>query len=149
MEVASGVQELPVEGHEPVGPGVGAEGADALARPGPEAHPDLVVRQCFYELPTFSKSISVEVTSGSAVKAYWQQAFNGKPQEEEEHDAKERPERVRGLGDEAYWTGSLRLGGLYVLQKGSILRVSIGGAETKGAKLKKLRALARSALKRL
>ena len=120
------------------------------ARPGGE----LVVRQCFYQLPTFAKSISLEVTSGPAARAYWRKAFHqASPSEQdekgEEGEAKEQPERVRGLGEEAFWTGSLRLGGLYVLKKGSILRLSIGGTDAKGAKLKKLRALARSALKRL
>ena len=122
-----------------------------ISKPSAQPGPELVVRQCFYQLPTFAKSISLEVTSGPAAKAYWQKAFHEKrPREEaEEGEAKEEPERVRRLGEEAYWTGGVRLGGLYVLQKGSILRLSIGGADTKGAKLKKLRALARSVLKRL
>jgi hypothetical protein len=122
-----------------------------ISKPSSQSGGELVARQCFYQLPSFEKSISLEVTSGPAAKAYWQKAFHGtRPQEEdEEGEAKEEPERVRGLGEEAFWTGSLKLGGLYVLQKGSILRLSIGGADTKGAKLKKLRALARSALKRL
>jgi hypothetical protein len=122
-----------------------------ISKPSSHSGGDLAVRQCFYQLPTFEKSISLEVTSGPAAKAYWQKAFHeSRPQEEDEKgDAKDEPERVRGLGEEAFWTGSLKLGGLYVLQKGSILRLSVGGADTKGAKLKKLRALARSALKRL
>ena len=120
-----------------------------ISKPSEQPGADLLVRQCFYQLPTFANSISLEVTSGPAAKAYWQKAFHEKRRAEENGEAKERPERIRGLGEEAYWTGSVRLGGLYVLRKGSILRLSIGGAETKGAKLKKLRALARSALKRL
>jgi hypothetical protein len=124
-----------------------------LAKPSSQTGGDLVVRQCFYQLPTFEKSVSLEVTSGPGARAYWQKAFHETPVEkgekDEEGEAREQPERVRGLGDEAFWTGSVRLGGLYVLRKGSILRLSIGGADTKDAKLKKLRALARSALKRL
>jgi hypothetical protein len=121
-----------------------------LSKPSAQTGEDLAVRQCFYQLPTFAKSISLEVTSGPSARAYWQKAFHEKAREkEEEGEAKEEPERVRGLGEEAYWTGSVRLGGLYVLKKGSILRLSIGGAEAKDAKLKKLRALARSVLKRL
>ena len=111
---------------------------------------ELNVRQCFYQLPTFEKSVSLEVTSGPGAKAYWRKAFHEKRLEEEEgEEEKERPERVTGVGKEAFWTGSARLGGLYVLKKDSILRLSIGGAESKDAKLAKLRALARSALKRL
>jgi hypothetical protein len=120
-----------------------------VSKPTSQSAGELNVRQCFYQLPTFEKSVSLEVTSGPGAKAYWQKAFHEKHLEEEEEEAKERPERVKGLGEEAFWTGSARLGGLYVLKKGSILRLSIGGAESKDAKLEKLRALARSALKRL
>jgi hypothetical protein len=124
-----------------------------ISKPSAQQGGELLVRQCFYQLPTFEKSVSLEVTSGPAAKAYWRKAFHeprtGKGEKDEEGEAKERPERVRGVGEEAFWTGSLRLGGLYVLQKGAILRLSIGGTDAKGAKLKKLRALARSALKRL
>ena len=125
-----------------------------ISKPSSQPAGDLVVRQCFYQLPTFEKSISLEVTSGPGARAYWQKAFHEtrrheKGEKDEEGEAKEQPERVRGVGEEAFWTGSVRLGGLYVLQKGTILRLSIGGTDAKGAKLKKLRALARSALKRL
>ncbi|MFL5424169.1 MAG: hypothetical protein ACJ783_03985 [Myxococcales bacterium] len=120
-----------------------------VSKPTSQSAGELNVRQCFYQLPTFEKSVSLEVTSGTGAKAYWRKAFHEERHEEEEEEEKERPERVKGLGEEAFWTGSARLGGLYVLKKGSILRLSIGGAESKDAKLAKLRALARSALKRL
>jgi len=120
-----------------------------VSKPTSQSAGELNVRQCFYQLPTFEKSVSLEVTSGAGAKAYWRKAFHEKRHEEEEEEEKERPERVKGLGEEAFWTGSARLGGLYVLKKGSILRLSIGGADSKDAKLAKLRALARSALKRL
>ncbi|MFL5277751.1 MAG: hypothetical protein ACJ79T_14830 [Myxococcales bacterium] len=120
-----------------------------VSKPTSQSAGELNVRQCFYQLPTFEKSVSLEVTSGAGAKAYWRKAFHEERREEEEEEEKERPERVKGLGEEAFWTGSARLGGLYVLKKGSILRLSIGGAESKDAKLAKLRALARSALKRL
>ena len=122
-----------------------------ISKPSAQPGGELMVRQCFYQLPSFEKSISLEVTSGRAAKAYWQKAFHEPRarEKDEEGEAKEQPERVRGVGEEAFWTGSVRLGGLYVLHKGTILRLSIGGTDAKGAKLKKLRALARSALKRL
>jgi hypothetical protein len=122
-----------------------------ISKPSAQPGGELVVRQCFYQLPSFEKSISLEVTSGPAARAYWRKAFHETRarEKDEEGEPKEEPERVRGLGEEAFWTGSVRLGGLYVLQKDAILRLSIGGRDAKGAKLKKLRALARSALKRL
>src|SRR5256885_12215107 len=80
-----------------------------ISKPSAQPGPQLVVRQCFYQLPTFEKSISLEVTSGPAAKTYWQKAFHEeRPREDDEQgEAKEEPERVRGLGEEAYWTGSV------------------------------------------
>ncbi|HVI23629.1 MAG TPA: hypothetical protein VM691_09110, partial [Myxococcales bacterium] len=106
-----------------------------VSKPTSQSAGELNVRQCFYQLPTFEKSVSLEVTSGAGAKAYWRKAFHEERREGEEEEEKERPERVKGLGEEAFWTGSARLGGLYVLKKGSILRLSIGGAESKDAKL--------------
>ena len=106
----------------------------------------LETESCFYTLPTFTKSISLEVVRGSGVRPFWKRSFH--PAERKEEDAP-RPERVRGPGDEAFWAGDPRLGGLFVLRKDVMLRLSIGGNETKTGKLKKLRQLARYALKRL
>jgi len=106
---------------------------------------DLSVERCFYSLPTFARSISLEITRGKGTRAFWKRAFH------EEHEDRELPppEKVRGLGEEAFWTGDPRLGGLYVLQNGSIVRLSIGGNQNKADKLRKLKQLARPILKRL
>ena len=98
--------------------------------------------RCFFELPTFTKSISLEVTRGANVRDLWKKSLH-----DEEENA--RPERVRGIGDDAFWFGDPRLGGLYVLRKDAMLRLSVGGAETKAVKLRKLKLLARAALKKL
>ena len=67
--------------------------------------------------------------------------------EEEEEGAP--PERVRGVGDEAFWTGS-RIGGtLYVLKGNSYLRISIGGAADQPTKMKRSKVLAQKAVARL
>ena len=101
--------------------------------------------RCFFALPTFSKSISLEVVRGAGVRAFWKKSFHEAHRDE---DAP-RPERVRGLADESFWAGDPRLGGLFVLEKNAMLRLSIGGNETKAGKLRKLKQLARYALKRL
>jgi hypothetical protein len=114
----------------------------------------LAVRQCFYALPDFSRSVSLEVTRGPKMRELWKQRFAkddraaGKDPEPGEED-EERPERVRGLGDEAFWTGNPRLGGLYVLRKDAMLRLSVGGNDPKAKKLRRLTALARLALRRM
>src|SRR3954465_6724992 len=72
-----------------------------LSKPSGQPGGDLVVRQCFYQLPTFEKSISLEVTSGPEVAAYWRNAFHEKHEsgEKDDGEAKERPKRVRGVGE--------------------------------------------------
>jgi hypothetical protein len=130
----------------------GAEPAEAKASERQAA--GLAVRQCFYALPDFSRSVSLEVTRGPNVRELWKKRFEreeraaGKDREPEEED-EERPERVRGLGDEAFWTGNPRLGGLYVLRKDAMLRLSVGGNDAKAKKLRRLTALARLALRRM
>jgi hypothetical protein len=106
---------------------------------------ELDVAQCFYVLPTFARSVSLEVARGN-VAALLERARKG----EGEKDAEEHATLpVRGLGDEAFWSGSARLGGLYVRRRDLLLRIAVGGAESQKAKLAKLRRLARIALKRL
>jgi hypothetical protein len=68
--------------------------------------------------------------------------------EEEEKEAALR-QKIAGAGDEAFWTGSLVGGALYVLKGNTYLRVSVGGAGDQQTKINKSKALARLALKRL
>ena len=86
--------------------------------------------QCFYQLPTFTKSVSVDVTRGN-----WT-----------------RPEealRVRGVGDEAFWAGNKAAGSLYVRKGAAVLRVSVGGPGTEKEKLAKSKRLAAFGVRRL
>jgi len=115
----------------------------------------LTVRQCFYVLPDFSRSVSLEVTRGSKLPELWRERFGEQERSSEkepdraDEEREERPERVRGVGDQAFWTGNPRLGGLYVLRKGAMLRLSVGGNDPKAKKLRRLTALARFALRRM
>jgi hypothetical protein len=87
--------------------------------------------QCFYQLPTFTKSVSVDVIRGGDF---------------------ERPEegvRVRGVGDEAFWAGNKVAGSLYVRKGDAVLRVSVGGPGTEAEKIAKSKRLALKALRRL
>ena len=144
--------------------------------------------QCFYRLPTFDKSVNLEVVSGAqgALKEYWRKRFNPdaveareqlrqraeearlareeelkrereagqvreggrrKKNREEEHW---RPERVAGLGDEAYWSGNLKMWTLAVLRRDKVVRVTlVGGPDARDENLKKATELARAVLKRL
>jgi hypothetical protein len=151
----------------------------------------LTMSQCFYRLPTFSKSVNVEVvrasdgSKGDALKQFWRDRFHpeavearerereraeekererelelkreresgqvrqGGHKEKEGEEEESRPSRVKGLGDEAYWSGNQITGALSVLTKDAVVRVSVGGPEPQDEKIKKASALARKLLKQL
>jgi hypothetical protein len=88
--------------------------------------------QCFYQLPTFTKSVSVDVIRG---KEFWTRPEEGV--------------RVRGIGDEAFWAGNKVAGSLYVRKGDAVLRVSVGGPGTESEKIAKSKRLALKALRRL
>ena len=107
--------------------------------------------QCFYELPQFVDSVSLDVIRGTG-RQFWEKTFEdeGEEREEaEEHETKSAPKRVEGVGDEAYWVGTRAAGSLYVLHKKSVLRVSVGGAGTEAEKIARSKRLAAKALRRL
>jgi len=117
-------------------------------------------------------------TAARSAKAFWEQTFSKYDDEEREgkvdrdkekkrerepdkaREPREReaegeekeaspPERVKELGDEAFWVGSPIGGALYVLKSDLIFRLSVGGAGDQKAKLNKSKALAQKILKRL
>lgn len=144
--------------------------------------------QCFFRLPSFDRSVSLEVVSGErgALGEYWRRRFHpsaveareqlrqreeeGKLRREEElkrereaggvreggrrkknrEEEHWRPERVAGLGEEAYWSGNQKMWTLAVLSRGRVVRVTLaGGPEIKAENLKRATELARVVLKRL
>jgi len=123
------------------------------------------VSQCFYSLPTFSKSISLEVTRPEANEKekpsdQWKAMFRaasatkgtrgGRGEEEGEKEKESSPPRkVPGVGDEAYWVGPSIVGGLYVRKGDSFFRLSIGGPDREEVRIEKLKKLGRKAAQRL
>lgn len=70
-----------------------------------------------------------------------------KKNREEEHW---RPQRVAGVGEEAYWAGNQKMWTLSVLARDRVVRVSLaGGSDVQAENLKRATELARKALKRL
>jgi hypothetical protein len=132
------------------------------------------VSQCFFTLPTFTNSISLQVTQRGDDSAardpreFWRDTFHreqksekererdkekkrekqGKTEEEEEGDGAP-PLKISGVGDEAFWVGSRVGGALYVLKGNSYLRVSIGGAGAQKDKIQKSKELAQKVAERL
>jgi len=116
-----------------------------------ESTPQSDTSQCLSALPTAAKSVSVEVTRGPRVAQLadrLREAAEVESEEAGEHEA-HAIERVPGMGDEAFWAEGVRLGGLYVRRGETLLRMVVGGDESKQAKLNKLRLLVRKALSRL
>ncbi len=128
---------------------------------------DFIVAQCYYALPTTSNSVVLNVTtanegqSAGSPRAFWRNTFGrkeekGKEREREskakpegEEEAAAQPEKVAGLGEDAYWIASRVGGALYVLKKDVFFRISVGGAGDEKSKLKKSKTLAQQVLKRI
>ena len=67
--------------------------------------------------------------------------------EEEERSAP--PQKVSGVGDDAFWVGNRVGGALYVLKGNAYLRISIGGSGDQTSKINKSKTLAQKAIARL
>ena len=112
--------------------------------------------QCFYRTPEFTSSVSVAVgipaandSKRSGPRDYWQTQFNKQVKAVPGRKKKEPPKPISGLGDEAFWVGDAMSGALYVLKGEVFLRVSAGGPPDQTEKIKRAKALAVHALKRL
>ena len=112
----------------------------------------LAASQCFYTLPTFNKSVSLEVMQShpdqpdpDILRNFWKERFR----EAQDKKKSDKPRSVTGVGEEAYWVGNDKAGALYVLKNDRIIRISIGGADDVEVKLKKSKSLAENAVKRL
>jgi hypothetical protein len=123
----------------------------------PSSAGELVSSQCFFALPSFSKSISLQITQkgtkpGAAdARQAWKKMFPPEKLEERETAGGQKkmpPRKIPDLGEEAFWTGG-PTGGLFVLQGDYFLRISLGGADDEETKIGKSTALARLVLKRL
>ena len=117
----------------------------------------LAISQCYFELPTTVNSIVLTVTQKAQgadardPKQNWQELFHRDKSSEKKEEGKEEhgPEKIEGLGDEAFWTGSRVGGALYVLKGNSFIRISVGGGAGRAEKIEKSKTLAESILKRL
>lgn len=134
----------------------------------------LVVAQCYYQLPTMANSVVLNVTTprrGSGARipgVVWEETFHKDAEKDRDRDrdrkkekASERrgeaeeeegppPERIKGLGQEAFWLASRVGGALYVKRDDhTFFRISIGGGDNASTKLNKSKRLAQLVLKKL
>jgi hypothetical protein len=137
---------------------------------------DFIVAQCYFALPTTANSVVLNVTTArdgvsTTPRKFWEGTFarsNEKParEKEEKERAKSKdkagereregeeekspkPEKITGLGEDAYWLASSVGGALYVLKGEELFRISVGGAGDAKSKLTKSKTLAEKVLKKL
>jgi hypothetical protein len=125
----------------------------------------LRVSQCFYVLPSFTNSISVDVMRGKTA-TFWRNHFanardddndrdrtaaikTAPPSREAEEERENSARKVRGIGDAAVWSGNRAAGALYVLKGDTILRISVGGGGSQEQKIERSKKLAARALRRV
>ncbi len=123
----------------------------------------LSVSQCYFALPKSERSISLMVVQkgdgadAQDPKQQWKEMFEhakdgDKEREkgpEKEGEKTSSPEKIAGVGDEAYWSGNRVGGELFVLKGNSYIRLSVGGPDDKAGKIKKSKVLAEEVLRRL
>jgi hypothetical protein len=138
----------------------GAPLKDSKASSNPQG--GLTVSQCYFLLPTAADSIVVVVTQKAEgsnsrdPKESWEEIFRedkdkdrDKEAAKEEEGKAEPPEKVEGVGEEAFWAPRRFGGALYVLKGNTYISVSVGGAGDKSVKIQKSKALAEKILKHL
>ena len=104
--------------------------------------------QCFYQLPTFTKSVSVDVRYSGGRK-FWDETFENEREADDPNEKVAPPVKVRGVGSEAMWVSGKVAGSLYVRKGDKLLRVSVGGAGGPNEKMARSKQLALRALKRM
>ena len=113
----------------------------------------LSVSQCYFELPTAANSVVLTVTrkaeGGREPNQTWQDMFHREKESEKRDEKGAEPQKIDGLGEEAFWTGTRIGGALFVLKSNCYIRISVGGAGDQAQKIEKSKTLAESVLKRL
>ena len=119
----------------------------------------------FFTLPTFTNSVSLLVARKREKEPAptIQKTFGvtlstkRKPENDKDRDKKKGeenepvvpPQKIPGVGDDAYWTSSRVGGALYALKGNAYVRISIGGPSNQATKMNRSKALAQKALARL
>jgi hypothetical protein len=111
----------------------------------------VTVSQCYFRLADESRSVTLELTraaSPHATHELWEKQFESK-EKGEEGEKETHGVEVKGLGEDAIWTGNRVSGALYVLTGDTILRISLGGIGTQELKVERAKMLARRVLPKL
>ena len=128
-------------------------------KPSTNSQGGLTVSQCYFLLPIAADSIVLTVTqkadgpNSRDPKQSWEEIFQEdketKSAGEEKESKSPPPEKIDGLGDEAFWAPRRFGGTIYVLKGNAYISISVGGSGEQATKLQKSKALAEIMLKRL
>lgn len=132
------------------------------AKPSDRVEGGLHVAQCFFSLATSSKSVALTLMmrdSGPNARDprdFWNETFHrdkvrrsDEKESESEEEKEAAVEAIRGIGDEAFWSGNRFGGALYILKDNTLVRLSIGGADNQETRIRKSKALAQTVLRHL
>ena len=114
-----------------------------------------VIAQCYFTMPDSAESVNLRVVQrGTGADArdprkVWEETFARDLKRAIKERKKGPPVKVEKLGDEAYWMGGAKYGGLYVLKGNRHFRLGVGGEPNQEKKIEKASKLARAILKRL
>lgn len=120
-----------------------------------ESAGQLTVSQCNFLLPAGSNSLAVRVVErGKGPNArnprdVWQETFHRPPPDAANARFTRQHQKVEGVGEEAFWLGNAKSGGLHVLTGDRYIRINVGGQEEVPAKIAKSSKLAQLILPRL
>jgi hypothetical protein len=120
-----------------------------------ESDGQLSVSQCNFLLPTGTSSLSVRVVergNGPAPrdpKQVWQETFRRPPPDAATLGEARKFQKVDAVGEDAFWLGDLKSGGLHVLQGNRYIRISLGGQDDLPTKITKCSKLSEFVLSRL
>ncbi len=116
---------------------------------------NLSVSQCYFVTTNVPDSITLRVVQrgdgpgARDPKQVWKETFHAKDAASAGEAPKEPPQRVEGVGEEAFWVGNLKTGGLFVLEGNRYIRIAVGGADDVPTKIQKASDLAKLILGRL
>jgi hypothetical protein len=126
------------------------------ARPVTEAARGVLLHQCYISTGS-PRSISIAVAgpmkTGNRTltpRQFWREQFHPSGRVRSSGTKEETSaRRVRGVGEEAFWSGTRVSGALYVLTGNTFIRISVGGIQHERELIEKSRQLAAAALARL
>ena len=137
-----------------------AQGA-AVTSTTPSARSDggIAVAQCYFTLPAATDSLSLIVYKKPAraiekpPTVLWKEMFHTERPAKTGRDGKPKaqpnPQKIEGVGDEAFWGGGQFGGTLHVLKGEDVFQLSVGGPGDEAKKLEALKQLAGKIAERL